>query len=525
MYDYVIIGAGSAGCVLAHRLSEDPTVSVLLLESGGADTARKIHIPAAFSKLYRSEYDWSYSTEEQEHLKQRTVYIPRGKVLGGSSSINTMIYTRGNCYDYDHWCALGNPGWSYADVLPYFKKAEHQERGASAYHGVGGPLNVADLRCVNPLTRAFVAAGVELGWPHNADFNGVAQEGVGLYQVTQKQGQRHSTAEAYLKPARKRRNLTVLPRAHVTRLLFEQRRCVGVAYLQEGHLQQTQVRREVLLCAGAINSPQVLLLSGIGPAAHLQRLGIPIKLDLPGVGQNLQDHLGAGVIYACTQPVSLAGAETLAHILSYLLLKRGPLTTNVAEAGAFLKTSRELPAPDIQVAFVPVDAIEHGLVRLEGHSFTIGLTPLRPQSRGFITLRSPDPLESPVIQPRYLSSESDRQALVEGVNLCRKVAHAQAFAPFRGVEIYPGAEVQGDTAITDFIRAMAVTADHPVGTCKMGNDPLAVVDAELRVHGLEGLRVVDASIMPAIVSGNTNAPTIMIAEKAADLITGKKEGC
>jgi choline dehydrogenase len=524
MYDYVIVGAGSAGCVLANRLTEDPARSVLLLESGGADTAREVHIPAAFSRLYQSPYDWSYSTEEQEQLKQRTVYLPRGKALGGSSSINTMIYMRGNRYDYDHWCDLGNQGWSYAEVLPYFKKAEHQERGASAYHGVGGPLNVADLRSVNPLTRAFVAAGVELGWPHNADFNGAEQEGVGVYQVTQKQGQRHSTADAYLKPARRRRNLMVLPHAHVTRLLLEQRRCVGVAYLRDGQPQQAHVRREVLLCAGAINSPQMLMLSGIGPAEHLQLLGIPLTLDLPGVGQNLQDHLAAGVIYACTQPVSLAGAETLANMLSYLLLKRGPLTTNVAEAGAFLKTRPELPAPDIQVAFVPVDAIEHGLVRLEGHHFTIGLTQLRPQSRGSITLRSPDPLEHPAIQPRYLTAESDLQALVEGISLCRKVAQAKAFDPFRGKERYPGAEVQGEAAIADYVRAEALTGDHSAGTCKMGSDPLAVVDAELRVHGLEALRVVDASIMPTIVSGNTNAPTIMIAEKAADLIKGKKEG-
>jgi choline dehydrogenase len=523
MYDFVIVGAGSAGCVLANRLTEDPTLSVLLLESGGADTAREVHVPAAFGKLFKSAYDWSYYTEEQEQLKQRTVYIPRGKVLGGSSSINTMIYMRGNRYDYDHWCALGNQGWSYAEVLPYFKKAEHQERGASTYHGVGGPLNVADLRCVNPLTRAFVAAGVELGWSHNTDFNGAQQEGVGIYQVTQEQGQRHSAADAYLKPARQRRNLTVLPRTHVTRLLFEQQRCVGVAYLQDDQPQQTHVRREVLLCAGAINSPQLLMLSGIGPAEHLQTLGIPVTHDLPGVGQNLQDHLAAGVIYACTQPVSLASAETLANILSYLLLKRGPLTSNVAEAGAFVKTRPDLPAPDIQVAFVPVDAVEHGLVRLEGHSFTIGLTPLRPQSRGSITLRSPDPLEPPAIQPRYLSGESDLQALVEGISLCRKVAQAKAFDPFRGMELYPGPEVQGDAAIADYIRAVALTGDHSVGTCKMGSDPLAVVDAELRVHGMEGLRVVDASIMPAIVSGNTNAPTIMIAEKAADLIKGKKE--
>ena len=524
MYDYVIVGAGSAGCVLANRLSEDPAVSVLLLESGEADTAREVRIPAAFSKLFQSAYDWSYYSEEQEQLKQRKVYIPRGKVLGGSSSINTMIYIRGNRYDYDHWRELGNQGWSYDEILPYFKKAEHQERGASPYHGIGGPLNVADLRCINPLTRAFVAAGVELGWPHNPDFNGEEQEGIGVYQVTQKQGQRHSAADAYLKPARRRRNLTVLSSAHTTRLLFEQRRCVGVAYLQDGQPQQAQARREVLLSAGAINSPQVLMLSGIGPAEHLHQMGIPVTLDLPGVGQNLQDHLGAGVIYACTQPVSLASAQRLSHLLSYLLFKRGPLTSNVAEAGAFLKTRRELPAPDIQVAFVPVDAIEHGLVRLESHSFTIGLTRLRPESRGFIALRSPDALQPPAIQPRYLSSESDLQVLVEGISLCRKVAQARAFDPFRGVELYPGPEVQDDAAVTDFIRAVAITADHSVGTCKMGNDPLAVVDAELRVHGIEGLRVVDASIMPTIVSGNTNAPTMMIAEKAADLIKGKKEG-
>ncbi len=524
MYDYVIAGAGSAGCVLANRLTEDPAVSVLLLESGGADTAREVHIPAAFGTLFKSAYDWSYETEEQEQLNQRHVYMPRGKVLGGSSSINAMIYTRGNRSDYDHWSALGNQGWSYAEVLPYFKKAEHQERGASAYHGVSGPLNVADLRCVNPLTHAFVAAGVELGWPPNADFNGAEQEGVGVYQVTQKRGQRHSVADAYLKPARRRRNLTVLSHAHATRLLFDQRRCVGVTYLRDGQAEQVQVRREVLLCAGAINSPQLLLLSGIGPAAHLQLHGIPVTLDLPGVGQNLQDHLGVGVMYACTQPVSLAGAQTLGNLLSYLLFKRGPLTSNGGEAGAFLKTRPELPAPDIQVAFVPMATDNHGLYRPEGHGFTIALTWLRPQSRGFIALRSPAPLGPPAIQPRYLTGASDLQALVEGISLCRQVAQAKAFDPFRGRELYPGPEVQGDEAIADYIRAIAQTADHPVGTCKMGSDPLAVVDAELRVHRLAGLRVVDASIMPAIVSGNTNAPTIVIAEKAADMIKGKKEG-
>ena len=523
MYDYVIVGAGSAGCVLANRLTEDATCTVLLLESGGADTAREFHIPPAFSKLFQSSYDWSYYTEKEEQLKQRSVYIPRGKVLGGCSSINAMIYMRGNCYDYDHWCDLGNSGWSYAAVLPYFKKAENQERGVSEYHGVGGPLNVADPRCVNPLTRAFVAAGVELGWPHNRDFNGAEQEGVGVYQLTQKQGQRHSSADAYLKPARRRGNLTVIPHAHATRLLFEEQSCVGVTYLHDGQLQQAHVRKEVLLCGGVINSPQLLMLSGIGPGDQLQRLGIPVTRDLPGVGRNLQDHLAAGIIYACTQPVSIASAENLANILLYLLFKQGPLTTNITEAGAFLKTRPELPAPDIQVIFLPVDAIDHGRVRLEGHNFSIGITQLRPQSRGFIALRSPDPLEHPVIQPCYLSSESDLQVLLEGINLCRKVGQTSAFDRFRGKELYPGPEMHGDAAIIDYIREVAVTADHPVGTCKMGSDPQAVVDTELRVHGITGLRVVDASIMPTIVGGNTNAPTIMIAEKAADLIKSNKE--
>jgi len=521
MYDYVIIGAGSAGCVLANRLTEDPKTTVLLLEAGGPDRKQEIHIPAAFSKLFKSPYDWAYYTEEQRHLKNRRLYWPRGKVLGGSSSINAMVYIRGNPYDYDHWRGLGNEGWCFSDVLPYFKKAENQERGASEYHDVGGPLNVADLRYSNPLSRAFIEAGVEIGLPHNNDFNGPEQEGVGFYQVTQKQGKRHSAAAAYLKPALSRPNLTVRTYAHVTRLLLEKTRVVGVAYVENGKPDQVSVNREVILCSGTINSPQLLMLSGLGPADHLKTVGISVVLDLPGVGQNLQDHLFVSVAYECTQPVTLASAERVGNILKYLVFKRGLLTSNVAEAGGFIKTKPDLPTPDLQLHFGPAYYLNHGFTRPEGHGFTIGPTLIRSQSRGLMTLRSSDPFEPPAIQPNYLASEADQQVLIEGVKLARRLAQAKAFDPFRGAEKYPGLQAQSDEAIADYIRNTAETLYHPVGTCRMGNDPMAVVDARLRVHRIEGLRVVDASIMPTIVSGNTNAPVIMIAEKAADLV---KEG-
>ncbi len=521
MYDYVIVGAGSAGCVLANRLTGDPPISVLLLEAGGPDNKQEISIPAAFSKLFKTPYDWAYFTEEQPHLNKRKLYWPRGKTLGGSSSINAMVYIRGNRRDYDEWHELGNEGWSFTDVLPYFKKAENQERGASAEHGVGGPLNVADLRTVNPLSRAFVEAGVEIGLPRNNDFNGPEQEGVGLYQVTQKQGVRFSAATAYLKPAQKRSNLTVQTNAHVTGLLMEKTRVLGVTYVRDGKTEQVRVNKEVLLCGGTINSPQVLLLSGIGPADHLKSLGISVNVDLPGVGQNLQDHLAIGVAYACTQPISLASAESIGNLLNYLLFKKGPLTSNVAEAGGFVKTQPDLRTPDLQLHFGPVYFRDHGLTKPEGHGFTLGLTPLHPQSKGSIMLHSSDPFAPPAIQANYLASEADMQVMVEGVKLARRLAQTKAFAPFRGAEDQSGSQAQSDEAIAEYIRNTVETLYHPVGTCKMGNDAHAVVDAQLRVRGIEGLRVVDASIIPTIVSGNTNAPTIMIAEKAADLIKGQ----
>lgn len=518
MFDYVIVGAGSAGCVVASRLSEDPSVRVLLLEAGGPDTRREIHIPAAFSKLFRSDCDWAYDTEPQTRLNNRRLYWPRGKVLGGSSSINAMVYIRGHASDFDGWAALGNPGWSFADVLSYFKKAEDNQRGASEYHGAGGPLVVSDLRSPNVLSRAFVEAGVELGFARNPDFNGAGQEGFGFYQVTQKRGARHSAADAYLKPALARPNLTVRTGAHATQVLFAGTRAVGVAYLRDGHAEEARAGREVILCGGTVNSPQLLLLSGVGPAEQLRALGIRVVADLPGVGENLQDHLEIVVGHQCTQPVSLDRAETLGNLLQYVLFRRGPLTSNVAEAGGFVKTRLDLPAPDLQYMFGPVYYLDHGFTRPKGYGFGLVAVLLRPQSRGRITLRSTDPLAHPAIDANYLSVDADLALLVEGVKLGRRLFAAKPFDPYRGPEARPGAQVQTDAEIGNHIRRHAEAIYHPVGTCKMGADPLAVVDAQLRVRGVGGLRVVDASVMPVLIGGNTNAATLMVAEKAATLI-------
>jgi choline dehydrogenase len=518
MFDYIIVGAGSAGCVLANRLSEDAKAKVLLLEAGGPDEKQEIHIPVAFSKLFKSACDWAYFTEEQPNLNNRKLYWPRGKMLGGSSSMNAMIYIRGNRRDYDRWAEAGNDGWRFSDVLAYFKKAENQERGASEYHGAGGSLNVADLRCVNPLSRAFVDAGQEMGFTLNEDFNGPEQDGFGFYQVTQKRGKRHSTAAAYLKPALKRPNLTVLTNAQATGLLFEKQRVVGISYIRDGKPGQARAGREVILSGGAINSPQLLMLSGLGPADHLRALGIAVRADLQGVGKNLQDHLSVPVAYKCTRPITLANAEKLGNVLNFLAFKKGPLTSNVAEAGGFVKTKAELTAPDIQFHFAPAFFINHGFTPIEGHGFTFGPTLLRPESRGRITLRSIDPFEAPNIQPDYLASESDLQTLIEGVHISRSIAGTKAFSEYCSDEAYPGDQTASEESISQYVRNYAETLYHPVGTCKMGGDPMAVVDSRLRVRGVEGLRVVDASVMPTIVSGNTNAPTIMIGEKAADMI-------
>jgi choline dehydrogenase len=518
MYDYIIIGAGSAGCVLAARLSEDPSVTVLLLEAGGPDTAKEIEMPAAFSKLFKGPNDWAYHTEPEAQLENRNLYWPRGKVLGGSSSLNAMIYIRGHYHDYDQWRDLGNPGWGYDDVLPYFKKSEDNERGASEHHGAGGPLHVAELRSINPLSETFVKAAEQSGFKRNPDFNGASQDGFGRYQVTQRQGRRHSAAAAFLRPAMSRPNLTVLTGVHASCIVLESKRASAVSFQQGGASRQERAEREIIVCGGAIGSPQLLMLSGIGPADHLRALGIPVRCDLRGVGANLQDHPAVPIAYECTKPISLASAESLANFIRYKALKSGPLTSNIGEAGGFIRTSPAIAAPDIQYHFAPGYFVEHGFQQITGHAFTLGPTLLRPYSRGQIMLRSTNPQDTPVIRANYLADPRDMQRMLAGVRIARTIAGADAFARYRGRELCPGAETKDDKTLRAHIAKYTETLYHPVGTCKMGSDATAVVDAELRVRGVDGLRVVDASVMPLVPGGNTNAPTIMIAEKAADLI-------
>jgi choline dehydrogenase len=517
-YDYIIVGAGSAGCALANRLSEDSSVKVLLIEAGGQDTKQEIHIPAAFPKLFKTPLDWAYQTEPQAALDGRKLFWPRGKVMGGSSSINAMIYIRGAHWDFDHWRELGNEGWGFRDVLPYFKKSEDNERGASEYHGAGGPLAVSDLRSPNPISMAYLEAVSELGYASNDDFNGAAQEGFGPFQVTQKRGARHSAAAAFIRPALRRPNLAIHTEACVTRILLEKNRATGVAFIREGKSIEARAEREVILSGGAVNSPQLLMLSGLGPADHLTSLGIPVTVDLPGVGENLQDHLLLALTYASRKAVTLAGAETIANLLKYLLLKRGPLTSNIGEAGGFIKTRSDLTAADMEAIFAPVYFMNHGFDNPAGHGFSLGPVLIRPESRGHLRLRSNDPFDAPLIQPNYLASEADLELLVEGVRIARETARTRAMSEFAGEEVWPGKEVKTKDEIEDFIRRTTETIYHPAGTCKMGSDSMSVVDSRLRVRGVEGLRVVDASVMPTIIGGHTNAPTIMIAEKAADMI-------
>jgi len=520
MHDFIILGAGSAGCVLAARLSESGRHKVLLLEAGGADAHESIHVPIAFPTLFRTEVDWSYETTPQPRAADRRDYLPRGKMLGGSSSINAMIYQRGHAAIYDGWAAAGNRGWSYADVLPYFKKSQHQERGASEAHGVGGPLNVADPRDPSPLSLALLEAAREIGLRVTDDFNAGEQEGIGLYQLTQKNGMRCSAAAAYLRPALQRENLTVVTGAHASRLLFEGGRCTGVVYEREGQEHTALAGREVILSAGTFNSPHLLMLSGVGPGAALQALGVPVVKDLPGVGQNLQDHLMVPVSFHATQPITLAAAQTEAEFVKFQTSQRGMLTSNIGEAGGFVKLSPSAPAPELQFHFGPAWFHFHGFHNPEGHGFTLLPGLVTPRSKGQVTLHAAHTREAPRIDPNYLAEEEDLRVLVEGIKLARKLLGARAFDPYRGAEHGPGAAAQSDAELSDYVRRTAQTLYHPTGTCKMGSDAAAVVDDELRVHGIAGLRVVDASIMPEIVNGNTNAPVIMIAEKAADMILG-----
>jgi choline dehydrogenase len=524
-FDYIIIGSGSAGGVLANRLSADAETRVLVLEAGPRDRSIYIHMPSAFAwPLKDAKYNWFYQSEPEPHMDGRRMYCPRGRVLGGSSSINGMAYVRGHALDYDRWAGNALPEWSYAHVLPYFKRAESRARGGDAYRGAEGPLHVSTGACSNPLYQAFIEAGVQAGYPFTEDMNGHQQEGFGAMDMTTHRGRRWSTAQAYLKPALGRANLTLQVRALTTRILFDGNRAVGVEYAKGGHLHTVRAEREVLLCGGAINSPQLLMLSGVGDGDVLGKLGIDVRAHLPGVGGNLQDHLEVYVQHACTQPITLYGAtrpwNQLRIGLQWLLFGKGLGATNHFESGAFIRRNNNVRHPDLQYHFLPMAVSYDGRAAAEGHGFQAHVGPMRPTSRGRVALRSADPRQAPSIEFNYMASEGDRQEMRDAVRLTREIFAQPAFDRFRGVELAPGPGVLGDADIDAFVRAKGESAYHPSCTCKMGSDELAVVDGETRVHGLDGLRVVDASIMPSIVSGNLNAPTIMLAEKAADMIRG-----
>jgi choline dehydrogenase-like flavoprotein len=523
--DYLIVGGGSAGCVLAARLSEDPSVQVALLEAGPADTSVLIHCPAGLALLAKNgQANWGFQTVPQVGLNGRRGYQPRGKVLGGSSSVNAMIYLRGQRADYDRWAAEGNAGWSWNDVLPYFRRAEHNERGADAFHATGGPLNVMDLRSPHRFGPVFVEAGKQAGHAENRDFNGISQEGVGLYQVTHKDGERFSAAKAYLVPNRNRPNLHVVTGAHATRILLEGRRAVGVAYRQGSADRELRAVREVIVSAGALLSPQLLMVSGIGPAAELQRHGIPVVHDLPGVGRNLHDHVDVVQVVDAPHLTDLFGlsgrglVNAFKGILEWRRHRRGLLTTNFAEAGGFIRSTPDEPAPDLQLHFVIGKLVDHGRKTVFGHGYSCHVCLLQPRSRGKVTLASADPLAGPLIDPNFLADPDDVRRLVRGFQAMRRILEQPALAGLRGRELATSAGARDEAAIEAFVRNHADTIYHPVGTCRMGNGANDVVDAQLRVHGMEALRVVDASVMPTIISGNTNAPVIMIGEKAADLV-------
>ncbi len=525
-FDYVIVGAGSAGCVLADRLSQDGAATVLLLEAGGSDNSVFIQMPSALSiPMNDKRYNWFYWSEPEPHLGGRRLHCPRGRVLGGSSSINGMAYVRGNALDYDGWAEGGADGWSYADVLPYFRKAETYAGGGDAYRGDSGPLHTSNGTLSNPLYHAFITAGTQAGYPATADMNGYQQEGFGRMDMTVHDGRRWSTANAYLKPAQGRPNLKVEQRAFATRILTDGRRATGIAFTQGGAEKTAQARREVILSGGPINTPQLLMLSGIGPGGHLQEMGLPVLHDLSGVGRNLQDHLELYVQQASTQPITLYGAMNplkKAMIgLTWIVAKRGLGATSHFEAGGFIRSRPDVAWPDIQYHFLPMAVSYDGSSPAKCHGYQAHVGPMRSKSRGHVRLRTPDARDHPEILFNYMSHADDWTEMRAGVRATRRIFAQAAFDPYRGEELAPGPAVQSDDDIDAFVRETVESAYHPCGTAKMGTDPMAVVDPECRVHGVDALRVVDSSIMPVITTGNLNAPTIMIAEKAADMIRGK----
>ena len=527
-YDYIIVGAGSAGCVLANRLSEESDRHVLLVEAGGPDINPWIHIPVGYFKtMHHPATDWCYETEPDEGIAGRSLQWPRGKVLGGSSSLNGLLYVRGQAEDYDRWEELGNKGRSFKDVLPYFKKSEDQERGADKYHGTGGPQKVSDLRLRRPIADFFIKAAIQTGIPFNEDYNAESQEGVAYFQQTAYKGFRWSTAKGFLKPARKRENLTVVTKAQVTRVILEDGKAAGVEYLKGKQLNIAKANREVILSAGAIGSPQLLQLSGIGPEALLNRLEVPVAHDLPGVGQNLQDHLQIRLVFKTSKRTLNDEVNSLfkqAWVgLKYVLTRTGPLTLAASQVAIFTKSRPSVERPDIQFHMQPLSADKPGDGAHKFSAFTSSVCQLRPHSRGYLEIKSNDPLQYPAIHPNYLSDERDQKVAVDAIKVARRISEADVLSPCIIDEYVPGRQYQTDEELLEAARLYSQTIYHPVGTCKMGQDDIAVVDERLRVRGIEGLRVVDASIMPEIISGNTNAPTIMIAEKAADMIKEEQQ--
>jgi choline dehydrogenase len=512
MYDYVIVGAGSAGCVLAARLSEDPDVSVLLLEAGPPDVKENIHVPLGYLQLARTDVDWDLCTAPEANCNGRRIPLPRGKVLGGSSSINAMIYIRGNRADYDGW---GAAGWSWDDVFPYFLKSEDNERGASEWHGAGGPLPVSEQRSGNRITPAFVEAGVEAGLDRNEDFNGAEQDGVGMYQVTQRGGMRASAAVAYLHPAMERPNLAVMPYMHVNRVLFEGTRAVGVEATQLGQAQELRAEREVILCGGAFNSPQLLMLSGVGPAEHLAMREVELVLDQPAVGENLSDHAASFSVWTTPEPESLLLALEPAALEEFTATQTGPFASNLAESGGFARVEAGAPAPDTQFHVAPVQIVDEGMGDPQAHGVWVSPCLLTPASRGSVRLASKDPSAKPIVRNNFFSAEEDMPRMIAAVRLMEEICGQPAMRPYCA-EPFTGPAGESEEELRAHVAATTFPIYHPVGTCAIGS----VVDTDLRVQGLEALRVVDASVMPTVPRGNTNAPVIAVAERAADLIKG-----